>query len=190
MKALALLCGLIGLGGCAHVITEEVYYDDPPLEPGKLSVFLAGPSSHVKWRPDAVRLLRDGGFKGSIVIPEFRSGVFDKKRWDDGKPSTVPKMTRASERVMQWETDGIDNATVLVVWMPYTGFDDSRQWTGLSTRGESSRGIATRRKSRLVLGMPDDAFRSGQDRFHAHRQGITIESSLEDTIAAALRKLR
>lgn len=42
MKALALLCGLLGLGGCAHVITEEVYYDDPPLEPGKLSVFFGG----------------------------------------------------------------------------------------------------------------------------------------------------
>lgn len=195
MRYAALLSGvLLGmLSACRWqaplVVTEEIYYDDAALTRGKLSVFLAGPSSHERWRPEAIRLLREGGFKGTIVVPEFRDGVFRKERFDDGKPGTIPKMTRASENIMRWETDGIDNATVLVVWMPYTDFADDRKWTGLSTRGESSRAIEAKRRG-LVLGMPDDAFRSGQDRFHAHRRGLLIHASLQETIAAALRELR
>lgn len=170
------------------MVEREVYYDDPPLTKNQLSVFLAGPSSHAKWRGDAVKMLREGGFKGTIVIPEFRSGVFDKSRFDDCKPSTIPGMSRSSELIMEWETQGIDNSTVLMVWMPYTGFDDPRQWTGLSTRGESARAIICNR-SGLVLGMPSDAFRSGQDRFHAYKKGIPIHTTLESSVNAALEML-
>jgi len=165
-----------------------VCYDDAPPPSQHLSVFLAGPSSHRRWRPGAVSLLREGGYTGCIVIPEFRSGVFDKSRFDDGEASTIPGMSRSSQKIMEWETTCIDNAAVLLIWMPYTDFSDERQWTGLSTRGEAARAIATRRNG-LVLGMPPDAFRSGQDRYHAHKAGFVIYPTLEATCAAALRRL-
>lgn len=167
-------------------------YDREPYFPGReRSIFLAGPSSDAKWRPTAIRLLRVGGFRGTIIIPEFHSGIFDKSLFDDGKPSTIPNMSRSSERIMEWETNGIDNATVLMVWMPYTGFDDVRRWTGLSTRSEASRAIATHSgRRKLVLGMPKDAFRSGQERYHAHINGVPIYESLEDTCSTALSILK
>lgn len=165
--------------------SDLLFYDDPPFDGSSAfnnaSVFLAGPSSEHRWRPDAVRMLRDGGFSGTIIIPEFRSGVFDKSRFDDGQPSSIPGMSRSSQKIMEWETRGIENASLMLVWMAYTGFDDPRHWTGLSTRGEVARAIESdQRRPGLVLGMPPDAFRSGQDRYHAHRRGIPIYPTLQE----------
>ena len=167
--------------------TDLLFYDDPAFSGtlfGCPSVFLAGPSSEARWRPDAVRLLRTNGFTGLIIIPEFRSGVFDKSRFDDSQPSTIPGMSRSSQRIMQWETTCIENAAIMLAWMPYTGFDDPRHWTGLSTRGEVARAIESeQRRPGLVLGMPPDAFRSGQDRYHAHRRGVPIYPTLDEACA-------
>lgn len=166
-------------------------YDCQPLPCSDVSsVFLAGPSSDTRWRNTAFDALRVGGFRGRIVIPEFRNGIFDKSRFDDGKPSTVPGMSRSSERILDWETAGIENSSVLMVWMPYTDFADPRHWTGLSTRSEASRAIGSHEgRKRLVLGMPDDAFRSGQERYHAHRNGLTIHKTLHATCESVLHEL-
>ena len=166
-------------------------YDLPPLPESPVpSVFLAGPSSESLWRPEAIFLLRNAGFRGRIVIPEFSSGVFDKSRFDDGEASSIPGMSRSSERIMAWETAGIDHSTVLLIWAAYTPFDDERKWTGLSTRSEASRAIATHEgRRKLVMGMPQDACRSGQERCHAHINGVEIHPTLEQTCAAAMLRL-
>lgn len=166
-------------------------YDLPPLPESPVpSVFLAGPSSEFLWRPEAIFLLRNAGFRGRIVIPEFSSGIFDKSRFDDGEASSIPGMSRSSERILAWETAGIDHSTVLLIWAAYTPFDDERKWTGLSTRSEASRAIATHEgRRKLVMGMPQDAFRSGQERYHAHLNGVEIHPTLEQTCAAALLKI-
>ncbi len=89
-------------------------------------------------------------------------------------------MSRSSQRILEWETACIDNATVLLAWMP---FGDALQ--GLTTRAEVSRAIAQKRQ-RLVIGMPADAGVTGHIRYHAHQAGIPIRTSLEECMLAAI----
>ena len=79
-----------------------LYYNDPPPEKKVKGVFLAGPSSseeHTAWRVQVIELLKQKGYKGYVMIPEFREGGFEKGRptMDDGKPSTIEGSDRASE---------------------------------------------------------------------------------------------
>ena len=102
----------------------ELFYDDPPLDRRTRGVFLAGPTAddghRTAWRLRAVTLLRDEGYDGLIVIPEFRDGKFSRERWDDGQPSTVSYVPRATQRILDWETAGVDHCTVVLAWMPFT----------------------------------------------------------------------
>lgn len=52
----------------------EVVYSDEPASDEYLSIFLAGPtprSSEVKsWRPEAIQILEELGFTGTVMVPE------------------------------------------------------------------------------------------------------------------------
>lgn len=164
------------------------FYDDEPT-PAPASIFLAGPTSRANvrtpWRITAIELCARAGFVGELVLPEFEDGVFHRERFDDGAPSTTPGMARTSERILAWETSCIDAADVLLVWMPFTISDDDSSLPGFTTRAEVARAVAQRRP-RMSLGIPPGALSGGHIRYHAHRAGYVMSTTLEDCVARAL----
>lgn len=70
------------------------------------SVFLAGPTprdqSVPSWRPEAIQLFADMKFDGSLYIPEPRTGDFSHDYEDQAA----------------WEHLGINNAGVVLFWVP------------------------------------------------------------------------
>lgn len=173
------------------------FYDDP-LEARAIpsSIFLAGPTARgvkrTPWRADAIAWLEAHGFTGTVLLPEFRDGLFDElaPQVFGAGPSPVPGMRAISHNVLRWETTGIEQATVVLFWMPFriAAENDPVSLPGFTTRAEVSRELA-RDPSRLVLGMPGGALSSGHIRFHAHRAGVPIASTLEETLAAACARV-
>src|SRR5687768_3007367 len=102
------------------------FYDDVlDAAPIPRSIFLAGPTARgvrrTAWRANALELLEKRGFEGSVVIPEFREGLFEDRvsdRFGSGE-SPVPNMRPTSHGILHWETTGIENATVVLFWMPF-----------------------------------------------------------------------
>lgn len=188
----------LGCGTMRHV-RLRCYDDDAlPAEAAGPSVFLAGPTrraldgvaSLTPWRMRAVELFRGSGFAGTLVIPEFRERTFADavaKRFG-GSPSEVPGMKSTSCGVLAWETAGIERASVVLFWMPFALSDDDASLPGFTTRAEVSRELV-RDPSRLVLGMPEGSLSSSHIRFHAHAAGLAVHSTLEETVAAALRRM-
>lgn len=172
----------------------ELFYNDPPLDRRTRGVFLAGPTAddgnRTAWRLQAVMLLREEGYTGLIVIPEFRDGKFSRERWDDGLASTMPGIARATVRILDWETAGIDHCTVVLAWMPFAlaakGTAESRP--GFNTRREVSR-IITQRRPGLALGMPDGALSGGGLRYDITKAGYPVFDSLKKTVHYAMSLL-
>lgn len=162
---------------------------DHPATPASSSIFLAGPTSRANvrtpWRAAAIAQCARAGFTGELVLPEFEDGVFHRERFDDGAPSTTPGMARTSECILAWETSCIDDASVLLVWMPFTISDGDDSLPGFTTRAEVARAIAQRRP-RMSIGMPEGALSGGHIRYHAHRAGYAMSTSLEDCVKRAL----
>ena len=176
------------------------WYDDDALAAHHAapSVFLAGPTRRAlddvprltPWRARAVELFRSGGFDGTLVVPEFRERTFAaavQERFG-GAPTCVPGMKATSCGVLAWETAGIEHASVVLFWMPFSLGDDDASLPGFTTRAEVSRELA-RDPSRVVLGMPEGALSSSHIRFHAHAAGLVVYPTLEDTVASTLRHL-
>jgi len=176
---------------------RTLFYDDVlPHGPIASSVFLAGPTSsgvRTAWRIEALAQLEASGFTGTVIIPEFRDGTFAElapKRF--GQPeSPVSGMRATSFNILTWETTGIEHASVALFWMPFAiaHADDPASLPGFTTRAEVSRELA-RDPARIVLGMPATALSGSHIRYHAHLAGVPISTTLEETLEAALTKLR
>jgi hypothetical protein len=176
---------------------KTCFYEDAAPEaavPG--SIFLAGPTARgigrTPWRAYALEWLAARGFAGTVFVPELREGLFDARIpvIFASARSPVPGMRDVSYGVLAWETAGIEHASVVLFWMPFCigPADDPASLPGFTTRAEVSRELA-RDPSRVVLGMPRGALSGGHIRFHAHRAGVPIAATLEDTLSAALSKL-
>jgi len=172
------------------------YDDDVEVRALPSSIFLAGPTARgvrrTAWRAEALRWLEAQGFEGTVLLPEFRDGLFDDlaPRVFGARPSPVPGMRAISHDVLRWETTAIERASVVLFWMPFciAEIDDPASLPGFTTRAEVSRELA-RDPSRVVLGMPDGALSSSHIRFHAHRAGVPIAATLEQTLVRAVRVL-
>lgn len=70
------------------------------------SIFLAGgtprDANTPSWRPEAIRLLRDKGFTGSVFVPEQTDGQW-KNNYDDQ---------------VEWELKHLELATIIMFWVP------------------------------------------------------------------------
>lgn len=166
---------------------RTLFYDDPaPEKPLANSVFLAGPTlrghGRTLWREEALNWFEDRGFMGTIIVPEFdQTNVMDRF---GTSTSPVPGMKDESYNVLVWETAGIENSTVTLFWMPFSAID---KLPGYTTRAEVSREIQ-RDSSRIVLGMPQGAQSGSHIRYHAHRAGLPVHETLEQTMWAALER--
>ena len=109
----------------APTSTVVLYYNDLPPTRRVKGVFLAGPTSseeHTAWRLKVIDLLRQKGYRGYVMVPEFREGGFEKGRptMNDGKPSTIEGSDRSSENITTWESVGLENCSQVLFWMPFS----------------------------------------------------------------------
>jgi hypothetical protein len=145
------------------------------------TVFLAGPTvrgnqTHLKsWRPDAVKLFKDKGFDGNLIIPEFSNPTeSDKYRYD----------------LPVWEFDGLSKCKIIMFWIPRT-----RELIGLTTNHEHGYWMG-RDRQKIVYGRPDDAYRMTyldimwvEDSKYHSGFSCPIYNTLEKTVNATLKKL-
>jgi hypothetical protein len=102
------------------------------------SIFLAGPTPRTpevaSWRPEALRIIDQLGFTGSVLVPE-------RHDW-----------TTSFDYISQveWEFACLENATVIAFWIPR----DLRTLPGFTTNVEFGRHVG---RSKCIYGRPPDA---------------------------------
>ena len=145
------------------------------------SIFLAGPTvrgyqTHLtSWRFEAIRLFKEKGFEGNIIIPEFKDKTeSDKYRYD----------------IPVWEFGGLTKSTVNLFWIPRT-----KELIGLTTNHEHGYQMAKNR-NKIVYGRPDDAYRMTYldimwvEDAKLSGSKCPIYNTLEKTINASLLKIK
>jgi len=71
------------------------------------SIFLVGPTPRNReiksWRPEAISILIELGFEGTVVAPE----VFGTEEWNPVYGNQI-----------EWEHQGLEKSTVIAAWVP------------------------------------------------------------------------
>ncbi|MFD5730348.1 nucleoside 2-deoxyribosyltransferase domain-containing protein [Streptomyces sp. NPDC058368] len=138
------------------------------------SVFLAGPTPRLSrptasWRPAAIAELDtqwDSDVPLTVFSPESRDGI-RAAHYDDQ---------------VGWETEAREQADVVLYWIPR----DLETLPGFTTNAEYGLDVAQRK---IVLGCPPDCPNPERNRYLiwvAHRHGVPVCTTLNDTAAAAL----
>lgn len=104
------------------------------------SIFLAGPTPRDEftpsWRPEALRILKELGFTGTVFIPEARGGG-----WANDYDTQVV-----------WEWTALAASSAVVFWVPR----ELSHMPAFTTNVELGF-IAALRGSRIAFGAPEDA---------------------------------
>jgi 8-oxo-dGTP pyrophosphatase MutT (NUDIX family) len=100
------------------------------------SIFLAGPTPRSadvpSWRPEALRILRDLGYDGHVLVPESRS-------WADDYTNQI-----------EWELAALSMADVIVFWVPR----EMKTMPALTTNVEYGSWVDS---GKVILGYPESA---------------------------------
>lgn len=85
------------------------FYEDSTIETEKPSMFLAGPTPREKnvqsWRDEAIQLLREMNFDGTVYIPESKTRVQGA--------AVLP-----FNETVEWEQNRLNKASAIVFWIP------------------------------------------------------------------------
>lgn len=147
---------------------ETVFAGQPIPDTITCSIFLAGPTprslDHQSWRPEAIRLLRDSGFEGTIFCPEAA----------DGAPR--PDYTEQAE----WEQACMEASDCILFWIPrivdgMPAFTTNDEWGFWKASGK------------VVLGAPPEAEKIRYQQWWAERLNVPAATSLSDTVAEAMK---
>ena len=115
------------------------YYEDEIIKNEK-SIVLCGPTPRddktPSWRPNAIKILEDLKFDGTVYIPEYKTGL---------------KCNNYNEQV-NWEREVYLNCTIIIFWIP-RHFPDM---LGLTTNVEFGYWIKSKK---CIYGRPDYAER-------------------------------
>lgn len=135
-------------------------------------IFLAGPTprrADVKsWRPEALEILNELGFRGIVYVPE-------QSDW-------MPRCGDYEHQV-QWEMDALTRAGVIVFWIPR----NLEIMPAFTTNVEFGWWMNS---GKIVLGAPKDAPKMSFLQWHAKRLQIPQSDSLKGTLELALVKFR
>lgn len=147
----------------------DANYSDQPLVIRGPSLFLGGPTprSHSikSWRPEAVRILNDLGFPGTVLIPE-------RREWD-------VRFDYLDQ--VEWEFTGLERADALLFWVPR----DLDHLPGFTTNVEFGRYVGS---GRVVYGRPEGRPHNRYlDWLYEKLTGRSPHNTLADTIGAAIR---
>lgn len=149
----------------------NVVYADQPVDVSHSSIFLAGPTPRAaevaSWRPEALDLLRDLGFGGTVLVPERQGG------WHRGDYLDQ----------VEWEFAGLEGCSVIVFWVPR----DPATLPGFTTNVEFGRYVGS---GRCVYGRPDRAPHTRYlDWLFEKVTGKQPENTLRATLTAAIAAL-
>lgn len=104
------------------------------------SIFLAGPTPRSKevksWRPEALNILNQLDYQGTVLIPEY-----------DSMQNRIDYLNQ-----VEWEYDGLSNCTTIALWVPRR----METMPALTTNVEFGYWLAKSPK-RIVYGRPNDA---------------------------------
>ena len=160
---------------------QTSYVGDKEPELTGQSIFLAGPTpdtfSKVKsWRGEAVKILGEFGFNGSVYIPERRFDFFTGKRL----PEDVFNGLYVEQ--VEWEEDHLKRAAVIVFWVPR----DLKKLPGLTTNIEWGR---WENSGTIVFGAPVMAEKMRYIRYYVKKLQIPAAFTLRGTLSLAMKML-
>jgi hypothetical protein len=141
-----------------------------PASVAQPSVFLAGPTPRKietpSWRPEALKIFKDKGFKGTIWVPEWQN-------WSVGKDFNYLKQ-------VLWEKRGLTTSTVIMFWVPR----DLDTMPAFTTNVEFGRYVGMRP---CVYGRPDHSPKNDYlDWMYNDLTGRKPCRTLDETIATTI----
>ena len=138
------------------------------------SIFLAGPtprSKNVKsWRPDAIDLLKQQGFNGTVLVPEMENGWTTDFAYGDQ---------------INWETKALERATIILFWIPR----ELPDMPAFTTNIEFGMWLE-RDASKLTVGWPDTACKVNYLKYKADEIFLAVYPTLEELITHTLFKIK
>jgi hypothetical protein len=133
------------------------------------SIFLAGPTPRdvatPSWRPEAVRVLDELGFDGTVFVPEPQN-----RRWADSYDDQVT-----------WEWEAIHQATVTVFWIPR----ELSTMPAFTTNVEFGLTVAS---SRIIVGSPAGTPKMGYLHALARRYNVPIVNDFRRILQTAIER--
>lgn len=150
-----------------------VNYSDQEIIKGKKSIFLAGPTPRdefaVSWRNEALKYLKDKGFDGIVYVPEYST-------WK-------PKESYIDQAV--WERIGLENASIILFWIPRSIPDMPRYTTNVEFGYWLHSG-------KVLYGRPDGAPKTKylDWLYNYDFKDKTIYNNLNDLLDEAIEKLK
>ncbi len=162
---------IVGVVGMRGGLMKILHSDDPPfLEATEDSIFLVGPTPRVdyirSWRPDALKILEELKFEGTVLVPE-------RKDWKT-------KFNYGDQ--IEWEYAGLSNATIIAVWVPR----DIRDMPAFTTNVEFGYWLA-KRPDVVKYGRPQNAPHTGYldwlyDKITKKKPYDSLESLLKNNL--------
>lgn len=136
---------------------------------GNPSIFLAGPTlksggdSYLRWRTEAINLLRQEGFEGTVYLPADL------------------EVTGYTQQV-DWEQEALDRAGCVLFWVT-KDLDTLHGFEVLVGFG------SLYKKGPCVLGIPQDTRKTRYLRALADKVGMRVSTSLKGTVKNAVARL-
>jgi len=146
----------------------DAIYSDQPLDIRGPSIFLGGPTPRSdgvrSWRPEAVQILGDLGFAGTVLIPERRDWEVRFDYLDQ----------------VEWEFAALERADAILFWVPR----DLDRLPGFTTNVEFGRYVGS---SRVIYGRPEGRPHNRYlDWLYEKLTGRSPHHTLLDTIRAGV----
>lgn len=148
------------------------YYENEELIRHEKSIFLAGPTPRDDetkgWREEAVQILTDLGYDGTVYVPERAEGGYIKDITEEKYKKTA-----------EWELQRLHNSTVIVFWVPR----ELKKMPAFTTNVEFGFHI----NYNVVYGRPDDSEKNRYlDNLYLRECGKMPYNTLYDTLKEAV----
>lgn len=152
----------------------KLYESGDELKTAGPTIFLAGPTPRsenvLSWRTKALVHFWDQGYQGSLFLPE----PFINK-------SSNYEINYHAQ--IEWEDLALNLANIILFWVPR----ELETMPGFTTNVEFGMWI---RSGKVVYGRPDDTPKTKYLDYHANKNGVVVSSTLEQTVANALERLK